>query len=136
MPFLTFLCLSVSNQSLLFNILDSSVHDGLYHEFKKHGDVSRIFVNGQGSSRYAIVHFRRYILVSSYLILDPPKFDFLRTRQVHHLTSKCIIATIEYMSCIVHVNDAENKSEYLTGFESSQTCQSGTLTTELQIDLW
>lgn len=38
---------------------DSSVRDGLYHEFKKHGDVVRIFVNGQGSSRYAIVHFRR-----------------------------------------------------------------------------
>ncbi|XP_078373416.1 uncharacterized protein LOC144657012 isoform X2 [Oculina patagonica] len=38
---------------------DGSLRDGLYHEFKKHGDVSRIFVNGQGSSRYAIVHFRR-----------------------------------------------------------------------------
>lgn len=38
---------------------DSSVRDGLYHEFKKYGDVVRIYVNGQGSSRYAIIHFRR-----------------------------------------------------------------------------
>ena len=44
---------------MFFTFVDSSVHDGLYHEFKKHGDVSRIYVNGQGSSRYAIIHFRR-----------------------------------------------------------------------------
>lgn len=45
----------------IFVLVDNSVRDGLYHEFKKHGDVSRIYVNGQGSGRYAIIHFRRYI---------------------------------------------------------------------------
>lgn len=74
---------------MLFYVLDSSVRDGLYHEFKKHGDVSRIFVNGQGSSRYAIVHFRRYILVSSCLELDPIKFDFLRTSASFYKQMHC-----------------------------------------------
>ncbi|XP_044167630.1 msx2-interacting protein-like isoform X3 [Acropora millepora] len=52
-----------SSSLCLRNILarsgDNSVRDGLYHEFKKYGDVTRIYVNGQGSSRYAIIHFRR-----------------------------------------------------------------------------
>ena len=45
--------------SVLSGFVDSGVRDGLYHEFKKHGDVTRISVNGQGTSRYAIVQFRR-----------------------------------------------------------------------------
>ena len=61
--FLCFFFFEVSYLSNLtiFVLVDNSVRDGLYHEFKKHGDVSRIYVNGQGSGRYAIIHFRRYI---------------------------------------------------------------------------
>ena len=62
-------CFFSSNFSLSFAPVDSSVRDGLYHEFKKHGDVTRIFVNGEGSTRYAIVHFRRYICFVPYIRL-------------------------------------------------------------------
>ncbi|KRX88736.1 Uncharacterized protein T4E_2445 [Trichinella pseudospiralis] len=35
--------------------------DGLYHKFKKYGKVVEVKVIGSGSSRYAIVHFRREV---------------------------------------------------------------------------
>ncbi|XP_003374357.1 putative RNA recognition motif protein [Trichinella spiralis] len=40
---------------------DSSIKDGLYHKFKKYGKVVEVKVIGSGSSRYAIVHFRREV---------------------------------------------------------------------------
>ena len=45
---------------MVFTLLDGSIREGLFHEFKKHGEVTRIAVHGQGSSRYALVYFRRY----------------------------------------------------------------------------
>ena len=43
----------------LFYIIDTTIRGGLYHEFKKHGDVGQIKVFGRDSSRHAIVYFRR-----------------------------------------------------------------------------
>ncbi|EDO40891.1 predicted protein, partial [Nematostella vectensis] len=39
--------------------LDGSIREGLYHEFKKHGEVTRIYIHGTGGSRSAIIYFRR-----------------------------------------------------------------------------
>jgi len=37
---------------------DTSLKDGLYHEYKKHGKVSWVRVCGVGAERYAIVCFK------------------------------------------------------------------------------
>lgn len=121
-----FLYLLVSNQSFFFNLSDGSVRDGLYHEFKKHGDVSRIFVNGQGSSRYAIVHFRRYILVSPFLLLDPPKYHVLRTSASFYKQTHCCI----------WIKDLKCTCKWLRKKISSQIYQWGTLTTKLHRFMW
>lgn len=83
----------------LFCLLDNSVRDGLYHEFKKHGDVARIFVNGQGSSRYAIVHFRRYSFVTSFLVLGTLKFGVLRTSASFYMYKHFVILWKERLYC-------------------------------------
>jgi RNA recognition motif-containing protein len=38
---------------------DTSLKDGLFHEYKKHGKVTWVKVVGQGSERYAIVCFKK-----------------------------------------------------------------------------
>ncbi|KAG1661257.1 Protein split ends [Nymphon striatum] len=38
---------------------DSSLKDGLYHEYKKHGKVTTVKVIGQGLDRYAVVYFKK-----------------------------------------------------------------------------
>ncbi|XP_005108110.2 msx2-interacting protein, partial [Aplysia californica] len=38
---------------------DSSLRDGLYHEYKKHGKVTTVQVFGDGENRYAVVSFRK-----------------------------------------------------------------------------
>lgn len=38
---------------------DTSLKDGLFHEYKKHGKVTWVKVVGQGPERYAIVCFKK-----------------------------------------------------------------------------
>ena len=38
---------------------ESSLKDGLFHEYKKHGKVLGVKVFGQGSDRYAVVTFKK-----------------------------------------------------------------------------
>lgn len=38
---------------------DSSLKDGLYHEYKKYGKVILVKVIGQGTERYAVVNFKK-----------------------------------------------------------------------------
>ena len=45
-------CCSVS-------ISDTSLRDGLFHEYKKHGKVTSVNVVGNGDDRYAIVSFKK-----------------------------------------------------------------------------
>ena len=40
-------------------VVDTNIRAGLYHEFKKHGDVGQIKVLGRENNRYAILYFRR-----------------------------------------------------------------------------
>lgn len=39
--------------------LDSSLKDGLFHEYKKHGKVTMVKVVGQGTDRFAVVCFKK-----------------------------------------------------------------------------
>lgn len=43
----------------LFNFSDSSIKDGLFHEFKKFGQVTAVTVQGVGEDRKGIVFFKR-----------------------------------------------------------------------------
>ena len=38
---------------------DTSLRDGLFHEYKKHGKVTSVNVFGQSEDRYAIVSFKK-----------------------------------------------------------------------------
>ncbi|XP_074603630.1 uncharacterized protein LOC141857105 [Brevipalpus obovatus] len=38
---------------------DTSIKDGLFHEYKKHGKVTMIKVTGQGTDRFAVVCFKK-----------------------------------------------------------------------------
>ncbi|XP_036369681.1 msx2-interacting protein isoform X4 [Octopus sinensis] len=38
---------------------DTSLRDGLFHEYKKHGKVTSVQVLGQGEERYSVVSFRK-----------------------------------------------------------------------------
>lgn len=40
---------------------DSSIRDGLYHDYKKYGKVLSINVIGQGEERHAIVSFKKLV---------------------------------------------------------------------------
>lgn len=42
-----------------FFFLDTSLKDGLYHEYKRYGKVTCVKVVGQGSDRYALVFFKK-----------------------------------------------------------------------------
>lgn len=39
--------------------VDTSLKDGLYHEYKRHGKVTCVKVVGQGCDRYALVFFKK-----------------------------------------------------------------------------
>ena len=40
------------------SILDSSIRDGLFHEYKKYGKVMSVSVEGYDENRYAVVSFK------------------------------------------------------------------------------
>lgn len=42
-----------------FRFVDTSLKDGLFHEYKKHGKVTSVKVIGAASDRYALVCFKK-----------------------------------------------------------------------------
>lgn len=57
-------------------LTDSSLKDGLYHEYKKYGRVTSVKVLGQGASRYAIVCFKKADDVEKALQVSHDKLFF------------------------------------------------------------
>ena len=45
---------------------DTSIRDGLFHEYKKFGKVLSVMIVGQGEQRHAIVTFKKW--VSSFTV--------------------------------------------------------------------
>ena len=45
--------------ALYFLLSDTSLRDGLFHEYKKYGKVTAVQVCGVAESRYAIVSFKQ-----------------------------------------------------------------------------
>lgn len=41
------------------SFIDTSLRDGLFHEYKKHGKVTSVNVIGETDTRYAIVSFKK-----------------------------------------------------------------------------
>ena len=41
------------------SLVDTSIRDGLFHEYKKQGKVISVSVSGQGEDRIAIVTFKK-----------------------------------------------------------------------------
>ncbi|XP_076315949.1 uncharacterized protein LOC143228608 [Tachypleus tridentatus] len=56
--------------------LDTSLKDGLFHEYKKHGKVTMVKVIGQGPDRYAIVCFKKPSDVEKALEISKEKLFF------------------------------------------------------------
>lgn len=55
---------------------DSSLKDGLYHEYKKHGKVVWVKVVGQNADRYAVVRFKKPSDVEKALEVSQDKLFF------------------------------------------------------------
>ncbi len=49
----------MSNRFLVFYSTDTSLKDGLFHEFKKHGKVTSVQIHGASEDRYGLVFFRQ-----------------------------------------------------------------------------
>lgn len=47
------------NNLFLFGDLDTSLKDGLFHEFKKFGKVTSVQIHGASEERYGLVFFRQ-----------------------------------------------------------------------------
>lgn len=43
----------------MVSFLDTSLKDGLFHEFKKHGKVTSVQIHGASEERYGLVFFRQ-----------------------------------------------------------------------------
>ena len=41
---------------------DTSIRDGLFHDYKKYGKVTSVSVIGQGDIRHAVVSFKKYAI--------------------------------------------------------------------------
>lgn len=46
-------------QLVFFLLTDTSLKDGLFHEFKKHGKVTSVQIHGASEDRYGLVFFRQ-----------------------------------------------------------------------------
>ena len=55
---------------------DTSLKDGLFHEYKKHGKVVTVKVAGQGTERVAIVRFKKAEDVEKALEVSRDKLFF------------------------------------------------------------
>lgn len=47
------------NNNKMFVPADTSLKDGLFHEFKKHGKVTSVQIHGASEDRYGLVFFRQ-----------------------------------------------------------------------------
>lgn len=52
--------LAICVRNLPVRSTDTSLKDGLFHEYKKHGKVTMVKVVGQGTERFAVVCFKKY----------------------------------------------------------------------------
>lgn len=48
----------MNDTSLVFSV-DTSLKDGLFHEFKKYGKVTSVQIHGASEDRYGLVFFRQ-----------------------------------------------------------------------------
>lgn len=55
---------------------DTSLKDGLFHEYKKHGKVTSVKVVGQNQDRYALVYFKKPEDVEKALEVSQDKLFF------------------------------------------------------------
>ncbi|KAH9383817.1 hypothetical protein HPB48_025587 [Haemaphysalis longicornis] len=72
------MCCSLFNKFTVFPFLitDTSLKDGLFHEYKKHGKVTVVKVIGQGTERYAVVCFKKPEDVEKALEVSKDKLFF------------------------------------------------------------
>ena len=47
------------NETYDVSAVDTSLKDGLFHEFKKHGKVTSVQIHGASEERYGLVFFRQ-----------------------------------------------------------------------------
>jgi len=66
---------SLFNKNLKL-FVDTSLKDGLYHEYKRHGKVTCVKVVGQGCERYALVFFKKTEDVDKALQMSHDKSFF------------------------------------------------------------
>lgn len=54
-----YLCIFLLNVHSFALFTDTSLKDGLFHEFKKHGKVTSVQIHGASEERYGLVFFRQ-----------------------------------------------------------------------------
>lgn len=95
--------LAICVRNLPTRSTDSSLKDGLYHEYKKHGKVVWVKVVGQNADRYAIVRFKKPSDVEKALEVSQDKLFF-----------GCKISVAPHQSC---EEDAESAKPYETDID-------------------
>ncbi|CAL1268079.1 unnamed protein product [Larinioides sclopetarius] len=68
--------LGICVRNLPVRSTDTSLKDGLFHEYKKHGKVTMVKVIGQGTDRYAVVCFKKPEDVDKALEVSKDKLFF------------------------------------------------------------
>lgn len=68
--------LGICVKNLPVRSTDTSLKDGLFHEYKKHGKVTMVKVIGQGTDRYAVVCFKKTEDVDKALEVSKDKLFF------------------------------------------------------------
>ncbi|CAG2162518.1 unnamed protein product [Oppiella nova] len=68
--------LAICVKNLPVRSTDSSLKDGLFHEYKKHGKVTMVKVVGQGTDRFAVVCFKKPEDVDKALVESKEKQFF------------------------------------------------------------
>ncbi|XP_046969369.1 protein split ends-like isoform X1 [Vanessa cardui] len=95
--------LAICVRNLPTRSTDSSLKDGLYHEYKKHGKVVWVKVVGQNADRYAVVRFKKPSDVEKALEVSQDKLFF-----------GCKISVAPHQSCD---DDAESAKPYETDID-------------------
>ncbi|PZC78889.1 hypothetical protein B5X24_HaOG217083 [Helicoverpa armigera] len=95
--------LAICVRNLPTRSTDSSLKDGLYHEYKKHGKVVWVKVVGQNADRYAVVRFKKPSDVEKALEVSQDKLFF-----------GCKITVAPHQSCD---EDADSAKPYETDID-------------------
>ncbi|KAM3965799.1 LOW QUALITY PROTEIN: spen family transcriptional repressor split ends [Aphomia sociella] len=95
--------LAICVRNLPTRSTDSSLKDGLYHEYKKHGKVMWVKVVGQNADRYAVVRFKKPSDVEKALEVSQDKHFF-----------GCKISVAPHQSCD---EDADSAKPYETDID-------------------